>query len=735
MKIRYFFKQILCFLTLHLLLSCIYNKKTKNVKYKNKKGITFDFIDKGHIKVTDQFDNNLGTYPTNNFLPSSSHNIELIKNKTGTGIVYTSFGLKGGMIPEFNQKIKIIIKTLSTVSIIESAIRGCYELEKKKKEIDELKNKIYALADKINSSGEDDELGKLELYIKTHNDNLAKLEKISKREQKKIDQIEILFNQAIKNRNKSLLQEGDELCNKLLSPVQRNILQNSLKRTLENIRNNNKIDHDNQIIKEINQLGYLGKTINEKNVEQAIESIKRALEKTNLILEKNIKKQIYSKLRKHLKKVEEILENKKKNEIIKEDNKKIKEINNLGIFGVNIGLKNAEEIERKISKAIDIAYGVKNIEIRNNLLKNIHQIQTGIKQILEQIKKHKQIDINNKTIKEINELLNFGNSISKDKSEEAVNKIKEAIQLAENISNKKQSETIIKDLEKKIENITKHFNLGKTKYNKQDLSKVNKDIKELKKEYRKNNKLFQLVELNKETEGELLVKNAKIRSKLKNLRTYRTRIRNDIGEKENDSSDDEELNSLETNKKISEVVYKTVEFADTAITTASQLIKNPLIKTGIKTGIKAAKYGAKFCRNNLREKINSKGINLNPPKDQKSIDEQFINLKFNDSGNSHKAGKVRIDSKQTNHIFRNKIGHLKDTPNNRALLEKVGSNQKLRLGTDRYGSSWHAQINPNGSQIWVKVRNGQIVNGGVNKIPKSFNQETGLCALKPPNSK
>ncbi|AWV05743.1 RHS repeat-associated core domain-containing protein [Marilutibacter maris] len=75
---------------------------------------------------------------------------------------------------------------------------------------------------------------------------------------------------------------------------------------------------------------------------------------------------------------------------------------------------------------------------------------------------------------------------------------------------------------------------------------------------------------------------------------------------------------------------------------------------------------------------------------------------------------------QIKHIFRNKVGHLPDTPANRRLLSGVASNPANRIGIDRFGSVWSSFIRSDGTQVWVSTRNGVIQNGGVNQVPKSF---------------
>ena len=93
-----------------------------------------------------------------------------------------------------------------------------------------------------------------------------------------------------------------------------------------------------------------------------------------------------------------------------------------------------------------------------------------------------------------------------------------------------------------------------------------------------------------------------------------------------------------------------------------------------------------------------------------------------------KGGRNSIPSENSvsKHIFRNKKGHLSDTVENRKLLENTANNNKNYLGKDRYGNEWYQQTLKNGKQLWTEVRNGKIINGGLNDIPKEWNPLTGL---------
>ena len=62
------------------------------------------------------------------------------------------------------------------------------------------------------------------------------------------------------------------------------------------------------------------------------------------------------------------------------------------------------------------------------------------------------------------------------------------------------------------------------------------------------------------------------------------------------------------------------------------------------------------------------------------------------------------------------------------MITTTANDSKLVLGTDKYGKIWSAKIQPDGTQIWTQVRDGKIVNAGVNQAPKQFNSETGLSS-------
>ncbi len=111
---------------------------------------------------------------------------------------------------------------------------------------------------------------------------------------------------------------------------------------------------------------------------------------------------------------------------------------------------------------------------------------------------------------------------------------------------------------------------------------------------------------------------------------------------------------------------------------------------------------------------------------------------YKPAGNPSVAGRASIslptNRSQLGHIFRNEPGHLADTPANRQLLLGTANNQKNMLGVAESGNTWYGNTQKNGTQVWAETRNGNIVNGGVNSAPRTFNPQTGLSSpIKPKN--
>ncbi len=69
-------------------------------------------------------------------------------------------------------------------------------------------------------------------------------------------------------------------------------------------------------------------------------------------------------------------------------------------------------------------------------------------------------------------------------------------------------------------------------------------------------------------------------------------------------------------------------------------------------------------------------------------------------------------------------GHVPDTPLNRALLQRTAANEANLAGPPKdipEGGGilkTYEEVLPNGTQVWVKVRNGEINNGGIRLTPR-----------------
>jgi RHS repeat-associated protein len=76
------------------------------------------------------------------------------------------------------------------------------------------------------------------------------------------------------------------------------------------------------------------------------------------------------------------------------------------------------------------------------------------------------------------------------------------------------------------------------------------------------------------------------------------------------------------------------------------------------------------------------------------------------------------DASQLGHIFRSAEGHFaEDTPESRGLLRETASPQNY-IETNAHGNQVYAKPQPDGSEVWVEVRNGTIQNGGINSTPR-----------------
>ena len=103
----------------------------------------------------------------------------------------------------------------------------------------------------------------------------------------------------------------------------------------------------------------------------------------------------------------------------------------------------------------------------------------------------------------------------------------------------------------------------------------------------------------------------------------------------------------------------------------------------------------------------------------------FGDTKGNNDPQGAKQSLPKNDA-QLKHVFSGKDGHLSDTPANRKTLTDLANDQSKFIGTDKYGNSWNAETNSDGSQNWVRYQNGTINEGGQNATPRPWNNETGL---------
>jgi filamentous hemagglutinin len=81
------------------------------------------------------------------------------------------------------------------------------------------------------------------------------------------------------------------------------------------------------------------------------------------------------------------------------------------------------------------------------------------------------------------------------------------------------------------------------------------------------------------------------------------------------------------------------------------------------------------------------------------------------------------------HIFRNVVGHVLDTPENRQLLLSVANDESARLESDQYGNVWAAKTFVGGRQVWIQIRGSKIIDAGINAVARDFNRQTGMKKL------
>lgn len=175
-----------------------------------------------------------------------------------------------------------------------------------------------------------------------------------------------------------------------------------------------------------------------------------------------------------------------------------------------------------------------------------------------------------------------------------------------------------------------------------------------------------------------------------------------------------------------------------AVSTVGMRTEKNLFMAGYKEMLRRIKPKAIICYGEPFEEMEGKLITVDYAKtnnlDQKKTSVQPI-IKYmcgmitkGGGAAGSNGGQNKLSSKpaQLKHMFANRPGHLPDTPENRALLESVSNNPSNYLGTDRMNTQWYAQTQSDGSQIWARVWNGSIFNGGINDIPRKWNPVTGL---------
>lgn len=91
-------------------------------------------------------------------------------------------------------------------------------------------------------------------------------------------------------------------------------------------------------------------------------------------------------------------------------------------------------------------------------------------------------------------------------------------------------------------------------------------------------------------------------------------------------------------------------------------------------------------------------------------------------------GEVRLpdDDSQLKHIFRKGDGHLEDTPDNRNMLHELANDVENYKGKDSRGNDWYYKNLDDGTQLWATSRNGVIQDGGLNQVPRTWDERTGL---------
>jgi len=123
---------------------------------------------------------------------------------------------------------------------------------------------------------------------------------------------------------------------------------------------------------------------------------------------------------------------------------------------------------------------------------------------------------------------------------------------------------------------------------------------------------------------------------------------------------------------------------------------------------------------------------IKPPVDITLRNPVVNKVKLNTGGGSVSSIKISIPQDRAGHIFKNKDGHMADTAQNRKLLVDAAYNSNNFKGVDKWGNTWHSQLQLDGSEIWTQSRGGRIINGGINNPPKKWHPETGYSLSNKP---
>ena len=59
-------------------------------------------------------------------------------------------------------------------------------------------------------------------------------------------------------------------------------------------------------------------------------------------------------------------------------------------------------------------------------------------------------------------------------------------------------------------------------------------------------------------------------------------------------------------------------------------------------------------------------------------------------------------------------------------MEELANNRDRYRGKDKYGNDWNIRLNDDGTQDWVRSQHQVINEGGRNKEPRPWDDETGL---------